>query len=75
MHHALLVGKVGRTASAEAVRLGGRVDGHEDDVGVDAEGSVVAAASPDDDVQARLQDVAEPPEITQLRRRSSTTRH
>ncbi|OQU88312.1 hypothetical protein SORBI_3002G008701 [Sorghum bicolor] len=59
---ALPVGEVGRPAGAEAARLGGRVDGHEDDVGVGdmavhvgAEGEVAAAAGPDDGVQARFQ--------------------
>ncbi|KAG2605333.1 hypothetical protein PVAP13_4NG100719 [Panicum virgatum] len=52
---ALPVGEVGGPAGAEAPGLGGRVDGHEDDVGVGdvavdvgAEGEVAAAAGPDD---------------------------
>lgn len=32
--HALPVGEAGRPAGAEAALLGGRVDGHEDDVGI-----------------------------------------
>lgn len=54
MRHALLVGEVGRTASTEAVPLGGRVDGHEDDISVGVEGEVVATAGPNDGVQAWL---------------------